>query len=134
MSKITYQTRMRWLAVLCAAATIIYGISVGYLTRLGGPGEYFWIVFPALLVLSLGLFALVWQWWERLDDVQKGGHLTSWYWGGCAGAFVFIVWLIAAREQHSDFGLGAATMFGIQFVGFALVWLVWKVRGLGASE
>lgn len=134
MSKMSYQNRMRLLAGICAAATIVFGISAGYLSRIGEPGEHLWITYPVLLLLGAGLFALVWRWWRSLDDVQKGGQLSSWYWGGCTGAFAFLLWLIASREQHSEFGMGAATMFGTQVAGFVIMWLVWKIRGLGTPE
>jgi len=134
MPKLSYTWRMRVYVVLGVVLTIAFGVAAGQMARIGEPGEYFWFIYPALLALSSVLGVLSYLWWRSIDDVQKSGQVNSWYLGGCAGAFAFVLYLIAERAVHSEYGLGAVTMFGAQFVGFVVFWTVWKLRGMGRSE
>lgn len=134
MSKLSYTWRMRQLTAIGVVATIAVGLAAGAIARTDETGENFWFVFPALLALGTLLSAGVMLWWRSIDDVQKMGQVNSWYLGGCAGALVFFLYLVADRAQHSEYGQGAFAMFMAQFVGYALMWGVWKLRGMGHSE
>lgn len=134
MSKLSYTWRMRLLALLGIISTIAVGLAAGTISRLGEPGEHFWIIFPALLVLATILAAGVMVWWRAIDDVQRAGQVNSWYLGGCAGALVFFLYLVAERAQHSEYGQGAFAMFMTQCAGFAMMWVIWKLRGMGRAE
>ncbi|MDJ0978987.1 MAG: hypothetical protein QNI87_10690 [Erythrobacter sp.] len=134
MLKLSYTWRIRLYLVAGAIVTIAFGLVAGSLSRIGDEGEYFWLIFPALLVLAMGLAWFVYIWLRALDDVQKAGQVNSWYWGGCIGALVFILYLVADRAQHSEYGQGAFAMFGAQFVGFVVMWGVWKLRGMVRAE
>ena len=134
MPKISYTWRLRLYYAAGLAGTVALGLVAGTVSRLGDPGEYFWLVFAGLLVLAAGLFAFVYSWWRALDDVQKAGQMTSWYWGGTMGALVMVLYLIADRAQHSDFGQGAFMMFVAQALGALVIWVAWRVRGMGPTE
>ena len=134
MPKLTYENRMRLWLVAGVAVTIVFGLVAGEVARIGEAGEYFWVIFPALILLAALVFSLLGIWWRALDDVQKSGQTNSWYWGGSAGALVFFLWLIADRAQHSEYAQGAFAMFVAQVIGFAVVWGAWKVRGMGKAE
>lgn len=134
MPKLTYTWRMRLYLGSSVVMTVAFGLVAGNLSKLGESGEYFWIVVPVLLAMAVPLAGLVWIWWRAMDDVQKAGQTNSWYWGGSVGAFLFVVYLIAERAQHSEFGLGAFAMFMAQCAGFVLMWTVWKLRGMARAE
>ena len=134
MPKLSYTWRMRLYYAAGVVATLALGLVAGTLSRLGEPGEFFWILFPTLLVLALGVGALALMWWRAMDDVQKAGQTNSWYWGGSAAALVFLLYFIAERAQHSDFAKGAFAMFAVQAAGACVMWLAWRVRGRGAAE
>ena len=64
------------------------------------------MIFPLLVaVCALAMWACV-PWWNRLDDMQKHGHMVSWYWGGIAGGTVALMALIAATGTRSPLALG----------------------------
>lgn len=134
MSQLSYTWRLRLFYLAGFVATIAFGLTAGFLSRVGEPGEYFWLVFLILIALSLGFALLVRMWWNALGDVQKAGQTNAWYWGGSAGAFLVVLYLIAERALHTEFGQGAFVMFMAQAAGGALMWLVWRLRGMGRGE
>lgn len=94
---------------------------------------------PALMgPLLLGLFGLVgaasWLLWKKTDDLQQQGQLLSWWWGGLSGSVVMLVYLLVFFGRHSDLSFGAVLLFFGQFVGFSIMWLIWRFRGRGQTE
>ena len=134
MPKLSYTWRMRLYYAVGVVATVGLGLTAGTLSRLGEAGEYFWFVYPTLVALASGLGVLAYIWWRALDDVQKAGQTNSWYWGGSAGALLLVLYLVVERAQHSEFGQGAFVMFMAQVVGALLMWVVWRLRGMGPCE
>src|SRR5690349_10384365 len=117
----TYESKLRLASGLSLVGAVAAGIVGGRVARLGEPGEYFWVVFPLLLTVGgLALLACL-PWWRRVDDVQKGVHLASWWWGGMAGGIVVLMGLVAAVGPRGDLAKGAGLLMVGQAVGFLLV-------------
>lgn len=130
----TYKSRMLLLAAAALGAATLAGFAGSLILRFGTPGENFWIIYPALLVLCGIAFASIAPWWRRLDDVQKAGQLTSWYWGGQIGGVVVLMALVAAFGRSSDFARGGLAVFLGEAVCFGLFWLFWRWRSRGPAE
>ncbi len=130
---VTHRSKLRLAGGLAFAAAVGAGIVAGRVARMGEPGEHFWIVFPALLLICGFAFAACVPWWRRSDDMQKSGQLVSWYWGGSGGAAVALMAIIAATGVRSDMSTGALYLLLGQAAAFALFWLVWWLRHRGSE-
>lgn len=130
----TYRAKMFKLALLALLATAAAGSVGGLLLNLGPPGENFWLVFPALLLVFAIGFAAVHPWWRGLDDVQRTGQLVSWWWGGQAGAVIVLVALVAATGKRSEYSLGGLAVFLGEAVAFGIAWAIWRYRLRGPVE
>ena len=96
-----------------------------------GLGNKFGLVFPVLLIAGgLAMWACV-PWWNRLDDMQRQGHLVSWYWGGTGGAVVALMALFAAKGVRSEMASGGVIVLLAEAVAFLLFWAVWALRRRG---
>jgi hypothetical protein len=134
MTARSYRSKMRlsiWLAVAAAAGA---GIVAGRVARIGQPGENFWLVYPALLAVMALAFAGTLPWWRKLDDMQKQGHLVSWYWGGLAGGLAAMLGLVAAYGVDSAISQGSLITVMGQAVGFLVAWAIWSARRRGPAE
>ncbi len=130
----THRMKFWLLAALAVGSSLIAGTIIGKTVPLSGGVDNPELVLPALLaVASLVMFAC-WLWWRKTDDLQKQGQMLSWWWGGNIGALVMAVCLATLTGRHSDLTHGAFYMFFAQFAGFVLVWLAWKLRGMGPTE
>lgn len=134
VKSMTYKQRMWALAALAIATSVPVGLVMGVLGRDIASPSNIWVVVPILILLFAVQFIAVWPWWKRLDDLQKQAHLTSWYWGGMSGAVLWVIWLVANKMHHTDFGMGAVAMFSAQFAGFCVYYLFWWIRGRGPAE
>jgi hypothetical protein len=131
MMQTGYSARLRRATWLAFGVAPLVGIGGALLLRRVGPGEYFWLVFPILLTgCGLALLACV-PWWKRLDDMQKQGHLVSWYWGGLAGGIASLMALVASRGVRSDLANGGMIVLLSEAVGFVLFWAVWAYARRG---
>jgi len=134
MTARSYRSKMRLAIWLALAATIGAGLAGGKVARLAQPGENFWFVYPALVAVMALAFASTIPWWRKLDDMQKQGHLVSWYWGGMAGGLAVMLALVAANGVDADLSQGSLhTVLG-QAVGFVVAWIIWSVRRRGPVE
>lgn len=131
MSQTNYSRRLRnatWLAFLVPTAI---AVPLGYLLRFVAPGEHFWLVLAGgLFVVGTTLWACV-PWWRTMDDMQKQGHMISWYWGGMGAGLAMLVWLIAALGIPSPQVQGALALLVAQSVGFLGYWAMWMWRRRG---
>jgi hypothetical protein len=134
MSQTKYSRKLRnatWVAFLVPT---VVALPMAYLLRGVAPGEHFWLVLAGgLFVVGTALWACV-PWWRTMDDMQKQGHMISWYWGGLGGGLVAMIWLIAALGTKSPQGQGALTMFVGQAVGFFGFWAVWAWQRRGEKS
>lgn len=135
MSQGSYRNRMRRMNWLGFGVALVAGIAVDRIAQFStGPGENFWIVLPLLLLVGALALASAIPWWKRVDDMQKQGHLLSWYWGGLAGGLFMLFWIIAGAGHQSDAVKGATAMALGQSAGFFIAWIIWWWRGRGAAE
>jgi hypothetical protein len=124
----SYRRRVRVAFGLAAVAAIAAGIIGGRVVRAGAPGENFWLVYSVLLAIFALAFAALLPWWRKLDDMQKSGHLVSYYWGGMGGGLAVMAALVAATGVDSRLSLGALyTVLG-QAAGFLLFLAGWRLR------
>lgn len=88
-------------------------------------------MYPALLVACALAFAGGLPWWRKVDDMQKTGHLVSWYWGGLAGMLAVMMALIAATGLKSELSRGSLfTLLG-QAAGYLVFFTLWRYRQRG---
>ena len=129
----SYSSRVRRAMWLAFASAPIIGIAGAILLRRIQPGEHAWLVF-ALLTFGCGLALLACvPWWKRLDDMQKHGHLVSWYWGGTAGGIVALMGLVAAKGIRSEMASGGMAVLLAGAVVFLIVLVVWSIRQTSSS-
>lgn len=121
-------------AALAFGVAAIVGVVIGRTVPSSGGVENPALVLPILLVVGSLALAGAWPWWNKTDDLQKQGQLTSWWWGGTIGALFMLITLVVMTGRHSDMSLGAAYLFLAEFAGMAVAWLVWKLRGRGQAE
>ena len=135
MSQGKYSRRLRNTTLLAFLLPIALALPASYLLRFAVPGADFWpIMIGGLLVVGTTLWAGL-PWWRTMDDMQKHGHMISWYWGGIAGGLVALLWLIAAIGLRSPQAQGAVALFAGQSVGFLVFWGIWMWRQQrGAGE
>lgn len=128
--------RMKYwmLCALAFGAATLAGIVIGQTVPAASGSQSPAFVFPLLLGVCALVMAAGWLWWKKTDDLQQQGQLISWYWGGTFGALVMMVYLIVFFGRHSDLSLGATYLFFAQGAGFAMVWIIWRLRGRGQSE
>jgi hypothetical protein len=130
----TYRTKMLLLAGGAFVAATLAGFIGSRLVNHGRPGENFWLVFPALLVVFALAAAAMRPWWRRLDDVQKAGQLVSWYWGGQIGAVVVLMALVAGTGTRSEYSRGGLAVFLGEAIFFVIAWLIWRFRLRAPAE
>ena len=130
----SYRNRMLALAMASFVTMVAVGLIGGRIVRMGAPGENFWLVYSVLLaIFALGVAATL-PWWRRLDDVQKSGHLVSWYWGGLIGGGMVILGFAAANGIDSSLTRGAGAVMIVQGAVSSFAWLVWRLRLRGPAE
>lgn len=136
MSQTQYSRRLRrvtWLSFLLPAL-IGVPLAVLYNSAQPGPGEHFWLVLGGMLFMFAVAFAAMVPWWRTMDDMQRHGHMISWYWGGMGGGVIMLAWLVARAGGHSDAAMGASALLAAQCVGFLIFWAGWAWRQRGAGE
>ena len=85
MLRENYSARMRRASWLAYGLPVLAGLAGSFIIRNVVPGEHFWPVLAALLgLLAIVLWACV-PWWKRMDDMQRHGHMFSWFWGRGGG-------------------------------------------------
>ena len=134
MTTTSHDRKVRKLGLLGLAAAVLAGLALGRFDPGSTSTISQWVLFPAILVLMAGVVLAGIPWWRALDDVQKQGQTHSWYWGSLVAGLAALAWLLATTGRHSDLSLGAAYLFVAQGVGFALAWLLWRLKGRGAAE
>jgi hypothetical protein len=135
MSQTNYSRRLRKNTLLAFLLPIGLALPASYMLRYVMPGENFWVVMIGGLLILAATFWACLPWWRTMDDMQRHGHMISWYWGGVAGGLVALNWLIAALGIPSPQVQGALTLFIGQALGFFIFWAVWMWRQQrGAGE
>ena len=125
MEQSNYSSKLRRAAWLAAAVTLIGAIAGSVLLGEVGPGRYFWLTFPILVVVCVVAGQASAPWWRRLDDMQRQGQLISWYWGGLGGGLVTLAALAAGKGVHSPWAIGGMMMLGGQSLGYVIYWAAW---------
>ncbi|MES2698451.1 MAG: hypothetical protein V4647_02415 [Pseudomonadota bacterium] len=134
MAQTNYSRRLRKATLLAFLGPLAVALLAGSLLNHVVPGHQFWpVLIGGLLVLGATFWACL-PWWRTMDDMQKQGHMISWYWGGMAGGLIVLAWLIAALGMPSAQVQGALALFVGQAVGFGIFWAVWMWRRRGAGE
>lgn len=130
----TYRAKMFKLALLPFVGTAVAGVAGGLLVNFVAPGESFWLLFPALLIVfAVGMGAVL-PWWRGLDDVQKTGQMVSWWWGGQIGGVIVLMALVATTGKRSEYSLGGLAVFLGEVMAFVIAWLIWRYRLRGPVE
>ncbi|WP_448663343.1 hypothetical protein ACG3SL_01325 [Sphingomonas sp. CJ20] len=119
---ISARQRRIWIA---AAATVLAAALGGVLIGLGprylpAPGAG---VFAAIVLA--GAFLAMLPRWRALDHMQKDSRLISWYWGGGFGGGLGLVLAAVLAGTRSPLFAGAALVWLLQFLGYALARLNW---------
>jgi hypothetical protein len=129
----SYSSRLRRATWLAFVIPLIGAVGASVVLRSIAPGDYFWPVLAMLwAVCALALWACV-PWWKHLDDMQKHGHMVSWYWGGLGGGILALMWLVAAVGVRGELAVGGLIVLLGQLIGFLLFWVGWARGRRGPS-
>lgn len=134
MAQANYAKRLRRATWLAFGAAIPLGVLIAGVAEFGETGGRFWIIFPALLLITGLAFLVSIPWWRRMDDMHRQGHLSSWYWGGLAGSMVALMALIAGAGINSDASKGAFLILFGNLAGFLAAYAIWWWRQRGIAE
>lgn len=134
MSQTSYSRRLRKTTLLAFLGPLALALPAGFMLRYVVPGEHFWPVLIVGLMIVAATFLACIPWWRTMDDMQRQGHMISWYWGGMAGGIIVLIGLIAALGVRSDQSQGAVALFMGQAVGFLIYWAVWMWRRRGEKS
>jgi len=134
MSGLNYKTKIQLAHGLAAGGAIVTGLAAARIAQASAPGENLGLILPLLLIVAgLGCVSTL-PWWRSIDDVQRQGHLVSWFWGSMAGAWVLIMAFVAVFGRTSDLARGAGALYVAQGVGFCCAYLIWRWRGRDSGE
>jgi hypothetical protein len=125
MSSSNYSSKLRRATGIASAVPLACGIAGGAMLRWLGPGQHFWVTFPLLIAACVVAGWAAAPWWRRMDDMQREGHLISWYWGGIGGALVALMALVAATSVRSQLATGGFLVLIGETAGFFIYWLFW---------
>ena len=129
-----HQSKFWLMAALAFGSAIIVGVIIAKTVPAASGVANPVLIIPMLLSLTVVLAITCWLWWQKTDDLQRQGQLISWWWGGSFGAVAGLIVIVGLTGRHSDISLGATYLFFAQFAGMAVVWVAWKLRGLGPTE
>lgn len=130
----SYRTKMAKLLAFAFGVAALAGLLIGRVLNYAPSEENFWLIYPFTLLVAGAALTATLPWWRKLDDIQKSGHLVSWYWGGSAGALIVLLAMFSATGDRSDYTLGGMAVFIGQVVAYAIVWAVWRLRLRGPVE
>lgn len=129
----SYRSKMIVLGAAGFGAAVFAGFAGSHILRakesMGSP----WLVLILLLGLTVVAFAAGLPWWRKLDDLQRTGQLSAWYWGGQTGGLTVLLALVAFTGK-SDYSRGALALLVGEFIGFSIFWLFWRLRSRGLAE
>ena len=130
----SYRNRMWLYAALSLGAAVGAGLVGSLLISRYSTGAGPWLVLILLLAASGVAIVATLPWWRQLDDVQRQGHLSSWYWGSMIGGLAFLMYLVATIGRHADLTKGAVYLLLAEFGGFVVLFGLWRLRGRGEAE
>jgi hypothetical protein len=130
--KSSLERKQRKIGLLVLAMSIGAGIAGGVLARSEAALPAFVILGGLVLIFALAIFATI-PWWRSLDHMQRDAQYFGWYWGGTAGAAAALVGIIAFSGTQSLLMKGALLAVIGQVAGFALFWIVWRLRHGGGE-
>jgi hypothetical protein len=88
-----------------------------------------------IIAALIGLaFLATLPWWQRIDDMERGGHLSSWYWGGQFGGLLALLALVVTYGRDHQLVYGGLIILAAEVAGFLLVLAGWKIAHRGAPE
>jgi len=129
-----YKARVSRSSLLSLSTAILAGFVGAKTIQLSNPGENLWFVIPVLVLLGGLATASMRIWLRSIDDVQRDGHLSSWWWGSMTGAMVVVVSSVAIYGRESEFARGAALLWISQLVVYLLVFGIWRIRSGSADK
>ncbi|MGB7372561.1 hypothetical protein [Pontixanthobacter sp.] len=135
MSK-TYSEKQSRRAVLMAASILaLAGVAIAMKTgfRALGVDDGGWLAIGCIVVGFAAVFLVGSRIWKGLDDMQRQGHATSWYWGGIGGLAVTALIISATGLAKSEFTLGVATLMVMQLACSLIFYAFWWLKGRGFS-
>jgi hypothetical protein len=97
------------------------GLLIGILPRYQTP------VFSGTLAIAvmIGVFLTMLPRWRMLDHMEQDSRLLSWYWGGGFGGSVGLVLVIVFAGVRSPLFSGAALIWLLQCMGYAVARFRW---------
>lgn len=114
-------------AAVSAAAVggLLIGLGPHYLPQAGAG------VLAAIVLM--GVFLATVPRWRRLDDMQRDSRLVSWYWGGGFGSGLGLLLALVLAGVRSPLFEGAALVWLLQFLGYAVARFRWWLAHRSAA-
>lgn len=127
------QSRRTVLVAISFLALAAVAIALKAAFRAWGVDEGGWLPTGFLVVGFSAVFLVGSRFWKGLDDMQRQGHATSWYWGSIGGLAVTALIINVAGLAKSEFTLGVATLMVMQLACSLILYAFWWLRGRGFS-
>lgn len=135
MSK-TYSEKQSRRTVLMAIFTLaLAAVAIAMKTAFSawGVDDDGWLAIGFMVVGFFAVFVAGSRFWKGLDDMQRQGHATSWYWGSIGGLAVTALIISVTGLAKSEFTLGAATLMVMQLACSLILYAFWWLKGRGFS-
>jgi len=124
------QKKIGFAGVASVAAAILGGLLIGlgalYLSQAAAS------VLAAIVLLVVFLAML--PRWRTLDHMQQDSRLVSWYWGGGFGGGLGLILALVIAGARSPLFAGAALVWLLQFMGYAVARLRWWLAHRSEAE
>lgn len=135
MSKLYSEKQSRRTIVMAAVVLALAATTIAAKTalRAWGLDDGGWLATGFVAVGFSAVFLLGSQFWKRLDDMQRQGHATSWYWGSMGGLAITALIISVTGLSKSEFTLGVATLMVMQLGCSAILYSFWWLKGRGFS-
>ncbi len=126
----TYSEKMSSRSVATVVIPLAVAVIVSAAVREWGQGGG-WLAFGLVFFSFSVFFVLGVQFWRSLDDMQRKGQATSWYWGSIAGLALTACLIAATGKAQSEFTTGVGTLVILQMSCSLFLHAFWWLEGRG---
>ncbi len=120
------RTVMMSLTILTLAAAVV---AIKAALRAWSVDDGGWLATGFVVIGFSAIFVFGSRFWKGLDDIQRQGHATSWYWGCIGGVAMSALIISVTGLAKSEFTLGVATLMVMQLVCSVIFYAFWWLKG-----
>lgn len=127
------QSRRTVSMAISILALAVVAVAMKTAFRAWGVDDGGWLAIGFIVVGFSAVFLVGSRLWKGLDDMQRQGHATSWYWGSIGGLAVTALIISVTGLAKSEFTLGVATLMVMQLACSLILYAFWWLKGRGFS-